>query len=571
MGGEPPHGPVGADDSGPPPPPWVTGLAFGIVVVPFAVALLSLVAASGAHLYLPDDLALIDLHTRRALEWKQQLGVFDHNGWNHPGPTYFYLLSLVYRVLGSGARAMFVGATLLNALAAVACLAVVRRRTSPVRTLWAAVWLCGLAWLVAAAGTASITYSEGALGGLVSPWNPMVVIMPLVLLVVLCGAAMDRSLLSLVAAVLVASFIVQTNISSLPPVVALVAVAAGTWAVTALLDRRRTAGPGHRRWGRRQWGWAAVGGVAFVLMWFPPLVQQATNHPGNLTLIGRFFAARHPGHGVGAALWSVTAVYGVLARGPAEVMRYYLGSTPHHVVSAVLSSLVVVLVAVVATVVGVRQRNRFAAGLGVLTLTGTVATVAAVTRVVGPVFGYLVVWAVAIPFGALIGVGTLRIPIVVHLGRRSVTPAVVLRPLLCALGVVAGVLLVVRVVAIPPLSSVSDSQVGRIYRLVTPSLDHRGSVFVGDNGAGTGATARLLDVERFVGLVNRLDQFGYHPTVNHFWKAQFGPGYQSTGSEDRSIQLSTWEPASPGEPGYLGRVGDMAVTVTRGTDTTLAG
>jgi hypothetical protein len=252
-------------------------------------------------------------------------------------------------------------------------------------------------------------------------------------------------------------------------------------------------------------------------------------------------------------------------------MRTYLGRTPHHVVSAVLASLGVVAVAVVVTVVGVRQRNRFAAGLGALTLVGTVATVVAVTRVVGPVFGYLVVWAVAIPFGALIGVGTLRIPPAAHAGRRSVTSPATLRPLLCALGLVAGVLLVVRVLAIPPLSSVSDPEVGRIYRLVTPSLGHGGSVFVGDNGAGTGTTARLLDVERFVGLVNRLDQFGYHPTVNHFWKAQFGPGYQSTGTEDRSIELSTWEPSSPGEEGYLGRVGDMAVTVTEGSDTTFAG
>ena len=82
--------------------PWLTGLAFAVVAVPFVVAARPAAAAPSAHLTLPDDLALIDLHTRRALAWKQQLGVFDHNNWNHPGPTYFYLLSLVYRVLGLG-------------------------------------------------------------------------------------------------------------------------------------------------------------------------------------------------------------------------------------------------------------------------------------------------------------------------------------------------------------------------------------------------------------------------------------------------------------------------------------
>jgi len=86
-----------------PPSGWLTVLAFAVVVVPFGIILGRLVLAPGQHLYLPDDLALIDLHTRRALAWKQQLGVFDHNNWNHPGPSYFYLLSIAYRVLGAAA------------------------------------------------------------------------------------------------------------------------------------------------------------------------------------------------------------------------------------------------------------------------------------------------------------------------------------------------------------------------------------------------------------------------------------------------------------------------------------
>ena len=129
----------------------------------------------------------------------------------------------------------------------VAVLAVVRRWTTPTRTLWAALWICLLAWVLAAAGSASTTYSEGALGGLVSPWNPMVVIFPLLLLVVLGAVAVDRSALALLGAVLVASFVVQTNISSLPPVVALVAVAGVTWVVTAVADRRGGVGRGAGR------------------------------------------------------------------------------------------------------------------------------------------------------------------------------------------------------------------------------------------------------------------------------------------------------------------------------------
>jgi hypothetical protein len=50
-----------------PSPPWITALAFAMVVVPFGIVLVRLALAPGQHLYLPDDLALIDLHTRRAL------------------------------------------------------------------------------------------------------------------------------------------------------------------------------------------------------------------------------------------------------------------------------------------------------------------------------------------------------------------------------------------------------------------------------------------------------------------------------------------------------------------------
>jgi len=108
---------------------------------------------------------------------------------------------------------------------------------------------------------------------------------------------------------------------------------------------------------------------------------------------------------------------------------------------------------------------------------------------------------------------------------------------------------------------VSNPHVGALASLVRPELARSASVFVGDAGAGT-ATTRLLDTEEFIGLVNRLDQLGYHPKVNDFWKVQFGPGFHANGREERQVELSTWTPASPAQPGYRGRVGDMAVTVT---------
>jgi hypothetical protein len=535
----------------------MTVLAFAAVIVPFAVILGRLALAPGQHLYLPDDLALIDLHTRWALQWKQQLGVFDHNGWNHPGPTYFYLLSVAYRLLGSGAKAMFVGATSINALAAVACVGVVRRRSTPGRALWAGVWVCLLACLLAAVGPGSITYSEGALGGLVSPWNPMVVTFPLLLLVLLCAAAVDRSPLSLLGALLVGSFIVQTNVSAAVLVVALLVVAAVVSVVTLLTDRRHRSVPADASGPWTRVGWV-VGSAALVLMWVPPVVQQLTNHPGNLTLIHRFFTAGHPGPSLVDSVRSVVAVYGVLLSGPSEVMSSYLGRAPDHGVAAYTCVVVAVLAGVVATAAGIRQRNRFASGLGALSLVGLVAMVVAVSHVVGVVYGYLVVWAVAVPVAALIGVGTVRLPV------WTARPGV--RVGACLVAVLASVVLVVRVASLPALSTVSDPEVGALASVVARSVPEGGTVFVNDGGAGATPALRLLDVEQFVGLVNQLDQRGYHPRVNHLWRAEFGPGFEATGTEDRSVELTTWTPSSPGQPGYRGRVGDLAVQVTSSVD-----
>ena len=543
---------------------WITALAFAVVAVPFAYALLRLATSPSANLTLPDDLALIDLHVRRALAWKQQLGVFDHNNWNHPGPSYFYLQSFVYRVLGSSVRSMFVGATLLNACSAVACVAVVRRRTTPARALWAAMCICALAAVLAASGPSATTYSESVLGALVSPWNPMVVLFPLLLLVLLCAGAVDRSGVSLVGALVVATFVLQTNISAGPLALAFVGAAGLVWVVTAVVDRRGSRSPAPDTPPSRLWArvLAGVGLVALALMWLAPFVQQVTNHPGNITLIQRFFSAGHPGQSLDGALWAVAAGAAVIVFGPGEVMTSILGGVPMHTGLVVALSLLTVAASVGVVVVGARMRSRFTLGIGVLVLVGTAATVVAVTHVIGFIFGYLVIWVVVLPAAALIGLGMAGAALVrASLARRGASALTAVRVGLCVLAVLAGVVLCVRVAAIPPLDRASDPDVGRLADLVAPHLTPGVRVAVGDAGAGT-ADTQLLDTEEFIGLVNLLERYDYRPTVNDFWKAQFGPGYRTDGTEPRVVELSTWSAASPSMPGYVGKVGDMAVRVT---------
>jgi hypothetical protein len=554
---------------------WLTALSFAVVALPFALALVQFAGQSGSHLNLADDLALIDLHTRRALVWKQQLGVFDRNDWNHPGPSYFYLQSIGYRILGGGARSLFIGATLINGLSALACVAVVRHRSTPARALWAAAWICALIGLLAASGHESTTYSESVLGGLVSPWNPMVVVFPLLLTVLLCAAAVDRSGLSLLVAVATGSFVVQTNISTLPVVAVVGGAATLVWVGTTTYDLVRMwtgAGAAARRrtWmDSRMWivgPLLAMSAMAVVVvMWLPPLAQQRSNHPGNFTLITRFFASHHGTYPLGVGWKSLISVDSILLQGPGGVMHNYLGFALPHAGLSWTATVVTGIAAVVGLVGGMAQRNRFALGLGLLVLAGSAAVIVSAIHVVGYIFGYLLVWAIVLPVAALIGPGLLAVPRFSdrysEVPGRPMTASTGLRVALCSLAVAVCVVAIVRVTSIPPLTRATDATVGRLTGLVTPRLESGSRVFVGDGGAGTVDT-KLLDTEEFIGLVNLLDEAGFHPTVNHVWRTEFGPGFQTDGREKRQINLTTWDPTSPTLSGYVGHAGDMAVTVT---------
>ena len=117
---------------------------------------------------------------------------------------------------------------------------------------------------------------------------------------------------------------------------------------------------------RNYWGWILASGALIVLvavMWIPPIIQQISNHPGNMTLIYRFFTQGHPGEPIWLALWSTAAVFSVLAVGPAEAMVPYT-RVPGHAVIAALAGVAVVLVGLGIVVSGLRCNRRFAIGLG---------------------------------------------------------------------------------------------------------------------------------------------------------------------------------------------------------------
>ena len=214
----------------------------------------------------------------------QALGPYSRFGFDHPGPAYFFVQAPFSWVTGGSPHALFLGALVLNFGAAVAAVAVVRRCSGEAAGRWAAV--------VTGAYLLAVTPAL-----LADPWNPYVLGMPLLLTIVLAAAGAAGSAAAWAGAAVAASYVVQTHVGTAPTLSAVFAVAIGV----GLAGRRRRSGracSGPVGVGRRRMCFAAAG-ILLALLWAPPLVEQATHSPGNLTKLARFFGESHPEHDPG--------------------------------------------------------------------------------------------------------------------------------------------------------------------------------------------------------------------------------------------------------------------------------
>ena len=238
---------------------WVT-----TIVLTAALVLPSLwdVLASAAQT--SGDIALIELRVREVLSAHPPLtGAYSRYGWDHPGPVFFWLAAIPYRLLGEGAGALGIVAIAVNAIGIVALLRLAAR-------LGRAAWFAVAGVLVALV----IGLSPDALA---SVWNVTITNVALLLFVVACWGlwcGVDRAgWIALVAG----SFVVQSHVGT--------GVVIGPLAVTTL--------------GYVVWRWwvrdrhrlgAAAGPAALTgLLWVVPVGFDAVvDPPGNLGRLVRW-------------------------------------------------------------------------------------------------------------------------------------------------------------------------------------------------------------------------------------------------------------------------------------------
>jgi hypothetical protein len=456
--------------------PWVLRLAFALALAPLAVSAVNLLVGH-RHDVSFGDVAMTELLTRDVGTRWLELGPFSRDGWYHPGPAMYYALAGPYRLLGSTAAALDVGALLINGVSVAGMGLIARRRGGPALAL---LTLVGCALLVRSLGTDPIR----------QPWNPWLTVLPYGLLVFLTVALACGDRWALPLAVGVASFVAQTHVGYVPLALPLLVVGAA-WLVAATPRgerRARLAVP------------SLVALVVGAVMWLPVVTQQLTNSPGNLRRIAEWFRTGGPRHDAAHTLttgWRVVSLEYVPPPQWVAGLRPLTSTTaePLAIYRPLFPGLL--LLVAVAAIVLWRQRPPAGRPLVVVWLVASLIGIVATARTLGPVFFYRLGWSWVL--GMVGGV------IAAWAGWRALTgwrPSLERRALVPASLALLAVMAVVTSVAHVHHGTPDPLQSGRTARLlpqVEAALPDRDGVVVVESASFDGAgyaNGLLVGLER---------------------------------------------------------------------------
>lgn len=241
----------------------------------------SLLSSMGSDHYPESDDATIMLLAGDSISRKPPLvGMISTGGQHledpelhHPGPVELYLLAPAVRLAGP-----MTGSTLTAALVSVVSIAV---------TVWALLRLGGPGFgAVGLVTTSLILWGVGSHVP-VSIWNPDIVVLPFTAFLTCALLAAAGQAKALPALVISGSFVAQTHLSY----VGLVGMIGAWAAVVTVVSIKRSRPPSlvpH-----------IAAGIAALVLWIPPLIDQVRGEPGNLGQIARALTTGGGGESVG--------------------------------------------------------------------------------------------------------------------------------------------------------------------------------------------------------------------------------------------------------------------------------
>jgi hypothetical protein len=270
-------------------------------------------------------------------------------------------------------------------------------------------------------------------------------------------------------------------------------------------------------------------------MWVPVAIDQLTGRPGNLTRLYVFFSTHHDTHPYGAALSALGRLLEVypLRELPATFGPESAGVPPQRLLAVALF----VAAAAGLAVLGARLRDRFALGLALLLLVATPVVTISITRVVGPVYPYLLVWVTAFPLLLAAGWTALVARARPWARWRSPMPRAAAPAIAAGLCVLVVALAASRAAAFERLPAATGDQA---------DPDTRTAWAITEN-ALAGEPRRsvrvvVADNDRWVmaaGLVLQLQKHGWTVTVNRDYVFIFGDAMSPTGTEAVEVVVAS--------------------------------
>jgi hypothetical protein len=185
-------------------------------------------------------------------------------------------------------------------------------------------------------------------------------------------------------AVVAGSFCMQTHL----PYLGLVGAIVGVGLIALLVYTWRS--PHERERLRDLWKWIGIGTAVGVVLWLPPLVQQFTNHPGNLQVI--VDTLRDPREALAGPKRGLSLLF--LNLNPWRLFTTrHLTPDQRTVTGAVTPGILFALAWLAAAVVALRTRVRSLVALHFVIAIALLFAATSMTRIAGRIWFYLVLWA----------------------------------------------------------------------------------------------------------------------------------------------------------------------------------
>ena len=485
---------------------------WALAAVAVIVAIAGIVVTRHAERLFPlADIAVIEIYARDALAGKLLVGPYSRFGWHHPGPSYLYLIAPSYALAGQQTAALAAGAAAIM-MAAVALIA------------WTAARSYGS--MVTAALLASIAAYLVRLPDLAtSPWNPHVIVMPMIAMIVVSAAVACGDLALLPISAFLASFVVQTHLALAPLTASVVAVSA----IAGLAEAR----------GRGQFPQSVrpikLTAWVMIALWFLPAAEQAAHTPGNITLLWRFFVSNPS---MGQPFAAAAPAWAAMLEASLRSTINLAGGSPFEAaapVRSLLVGLVQLLALVIVAVWSARNGYRQLAWSAVLGLLASIVGLWSVSRIQGRIIDHEIFW--------LTGVGVLNLGVIagaIGLCVRRHSPVfqggVRVAPIICGS--------LVAVCVFVSLGQLARARAG--YLPVTLSSPVAGlfGTSLRDYVRETGVQRPLFRIDQdvwgsAVGALLELDRAGVPFAVEYSWLAMFPQSFATTGDEDAEINIST--------------------------------